>query len=423
MPHISFAYPQLFICLLLLPLAWRWLTNRRLAVSTILRLALAVLGLAIIAGPTISHRDPGTDIIILIDRSSSCADQAARVADELIPLIRSDSGEGDRLAILGFAEEVAVERGFAGDAGLAHQDDDPDGSALAAALEQAGRIRSPARRTAVLCISDGMYTGPDPARPQTVQAAASMPFWYRRVGGNAGLDAAALRIDVPAGATPRSAWLVHCHVYASAPCRAEYSLSRNNQVISSGPIDLKYGHNRFSIRDSADSGDYQIYTLTIAAPGDSKQENNAAAAMLAMDNPPKTLLAGAGGGIVASALTSAAIPVEQIRVERFPTDPALLAPYNLVVLENCRLSDMPAGGPEALAQAVESGLVSLLVTGGKNSFGAGGYHRSPLDPLLPVEMEIRSSTRRGALAVAIALDRSGAMGVAVGRNRTKMDLA
>ncbi|MFN7134760.1 MAG: VWA domain-containing protein, partial [Myxococcales bacterium] len=76
-----------------------------------------------------------------------------------------------------------------------------------------------------------------------------------------------------------------------------------------------------------------------------------------------------------------------------------------------------------LATSVEERGGGLLITGGPSSFGQGGYHRSPLDPLLPVSMELRPEQRRGSLAMVIAMDRSGSMAAPTADGRTKMALA
>ncbi|HET8797817.1 MAG TPA: vWA domain-containing protein, partial [Thermoanaerobaculia bacterium] len=57
------------------------------------------------------------------------------------------------------------------------------------------------------------------------------------------------------------------------------------------------------------------------------------------------------------------------------------------------------------------------------SFASGGYFRSPLEPLLPVSMELRREHRKLNMAIVIAMDRSGSMGMPAGGGRTKMDLA
>ena len=52
----------------------------------------------------------------------------------------------------------------------------------------------------------------------------------------------------------------------------------------------------------------------------------------------------------------------------------------------------------------------LVMFGGENSFGSGGYFESPIDGLLPVSMELKADHRKLAVAMAIVMDRSGSMG-------------
>ncbi len=65
----------------------------------------------------------------------------------------------------------------------------------------------------------------------------------------------------------------------------------------------------------------------------------------------------------------------------------------------------------------------LLMAGGKQSFGSGGYFESAVDDLLPVSMELRTEQRKLAVAMSIVLDRSGSMAASVGPNLEKIDLA
>ena len=76
-----------------------------------------------------------------------------------------------------------------------------------------------------------------------------------------------------------------------------------------------------------------------------------------------------------------------------------------------------------MAALVDTAGLGLLMTGGQRSFGPGGYFKSPLDPVLPISMELRQEHRKLSLAIAVALDRSGSMAMTVPGGRTKMDLA
>jgi hypothetical protein len=63
------------------------------------------------------------------------------------------------------------------------------------------------------------------------------------------------------------------------------------------------------------------------------------------------------------------------------------------------------------------------MTGGRRGFGSGGYHQSAVETVLPVTLEIRDEHRKTTAAIAVCLDRSGSMGMPVGRGLVKMDLA
>lgn len=426
MPTISFHYPQFLALLLLLPLVWRYLTAGKRHPSAWLRLALALAAILALARPRIGTTGPETDLIVIVDRSASCADASDRMLKELLPLVRGEEKPGDRTAVLAFGSGAIMERGFAGDtADVLPADDFEFGSDLAGALRLAGAARSPDRRTAVLCLSDGLYTGANPLSSDVLSDLGKTPFWYRRLGGGGGPDVAAGGIATPEEVEPRSAWVVRYSILASTPVETEYVLSRNGLVVARGKAQLRRGENHFFIRDTVDDQVVLEYRLETATAGDSVPENNSSRAVLKVRGAPRALVVahGAEDGLVSRALRAAAIPVDLVDPRDFPAEASLLEPYRLVVLENCRVSDFPGRGVAALAEAVKAGVCSLLVTGGNNAFGMGGYHRSPLDPLLPVEMELRTDVRRGSLAVAMALDRSGSMAVPTGDGRTKMDLA
>jgi uncharacterized membrane protein len=122
------------------------------------------------------------------------------------------------------------------------------------------------------------------------------------------------------------------------------------------------------------------------------------------------------------ALHAAAIPVRVAAPETVRLDAVGLSAYRAVVLENVAASRLGAG-LRTLAGFVQDLGGGLLVTGGQASFGTGGYFRSVLDPLLPVSMEMRQEHRKQAIALAIAMDRSGSMAAPAGAGITKMDLA
>ena len=64
----------------------------------------------------------------------------------------------------------------------------------------------------------------------------------------------------------------------------------------------------------------------------------------------------------------------------------------------------------------------LLVVGGSQSYGAGGYFRTPLERILPVEMRPPARLDLPHVALLFVLDKSGSMGAGP-EGGTKLDLA
>jgi Ca-activated chloride channel homolog len=64
----------------------------------------------------------------------------------------------------------------------------------------------------------------------------------------------------------------------------------------------------------------------------------------------------------------------------------------------------------------------VLVIGGSQSYGAGGYFRTPLERMLPVDMRPPARLEMPHVALLFVIDKSGSMG-AGGEGSTKLDLA
>src|SRR5205085_4571377 len=64
----------------------------------------------------------------------------------------------------------------------------------------------------------------------------------------------------------------------------------------------------------------------------------------------------------------------------------------------------------------------FALVGGENSFGVGGYFRTPVEQMLPVRMEHEDRLDTPSVALLVTLDRSGSMTAQVA-GQTKISLA
>jgi uncharacterized membrane protein len=109
------------------------------------------------------------------------------------------------------------------------------------------------------------------------------------------------------------------------------------------------------------------------------------------------------GKLLADSLAAEGITLETIDVRSFPTDAVALQSYDAVVLHNVPYG---MGGLDNIQDRMLASYVhdmggGLVMIGGKDSFGAGGWTGTKLEEVLPVNMEIPAQRQmpKGALVL------------------------
>ncbi|HEY3916027.1 MAG TPA: glutamine amidotransferase, partial [Verrucomicrobiae bacterium] len=87
--------------------------------------------------------------------------------------------------------------------------------------------------------------------------------------------------------------------------------------------------------------------------------------------------------------------------DRFPDTLAELQSYDAIFLSNISAGDLGLDSMRLLESAVRDFGVGLVCVGGDETYAAGGYRGTPLEAMLPVEMELSSKKvlPNGALAI------------------------
>jgi Mg-chelatase subunit ChlD len=414
--------------LLAVPLAaslWLWRFPSRLLLSlrvaTLLLVLLALCGLAVLV--------PGRagTVVVVADRSLSMPPDSEGAELEAIGLLQKSMADADRLGVVAFGRTAVVERPpqpgtfakFVHDVG-------GDASNLAEALETALALIPRDAPGRVFVISDGRWTGRDPAAAAALAAARGVAVDYRHEQRPTTGDLAIARLDAPSSVGPGEAFLITAWVQAPVGQEVSFELRRGAEVLAAGKRQVSSGLSRLTFRDRAAGPGTQAYSLTVTGAGDDPvPENNRARLLVGVQGPRPVLLVTADpdqSGL-ARLLRAGKVPVRAVPAEARSWSLEELSKYSAVLLENVPAERIGSRGMDTLAAWVRSAGGGLMMTGGRSSYGPGGYYHSPLEPVLPVSMELRKEHRKMTLAIVVALDRSGSMAMPVGGGRVKMDLA
>ena len=414
--------------LLLVPLAvawWAWpLPGRWLKALRVLIFLLVVLALAQLA---IKLPDRAGTVIVVADRSESMPANAAATEKEIIGLLHKSMGPRDQLGVISFGRDAAIEQspqrgefgGFTAQVGADH-------SRLNDALESALSLMPPDAGGRILVLSDGKWTGKNPASAAARAAGRGVAIDYRMLARPPAGDVAIQSLLAPPSVQPGQAFAMNVWVQSPADQEIRYQLRRGDEIIFAGTKNISAGRSRLMFRDRATTAGVNEYVVTIqGAKEDPVPENNSARALVGVEGARPILIvssAGENSGLV-KLLRAGAVEVVGKTPAQCSWSLEALSQYSAVLLENVPAGQIGMSGMETLAAWVEETGSGLAMTGGQKSYGPGGYFKSPLERVLPVSMEMRKEHRKLSVAVVVALDRSGSMSMPAGGGRIKMDLA
>jgi hypothetical protein len=422
---VTFEHPGWF--LLAIPLAaalWYWRLPSRLLTG--LRLAIFALVLLALCGAALRLPSRAGTVVVVADRSASMPADASQREAEAIGLLAESHGRHDRLAVVTFGRKAVVELAPGGGTfGGFTAEVDPHGSNLAAAVRRAVALVPEGAPGRLLVLSDGRHTGADPVPAAFRAAAREVAVDYRLLGRPSADDVAILHLDAPRTVTPEESFLIHAWVRSPVRQTVRYELARGKARIASGERAVASGVTRLTFRTQARGSGTADYTARVeAGRPDPVPENNRARVLVGVRGPrPLLLVTETPEGGLARLLAGGGLEVDARRPTDCDWSVAALSNYAGLLLENVPAGDIGETAMARLAAWVTETGSGLMLTGGKQAYGPGGYYKSPLEPVMPVSMELRKEHRKLALAIVVAMDRSGSMAMEASGGRTKMDLA
>ncbi|MCG3196403.1 MAG: hypothetical protein GHCLOJNM_00876 [bacterium] len=192
---------------------------------------------------------------------------------------------------------------------------------------------------------------------------------------------------------------------------AKLRLLLDEDLILEQPVRLQAGKNKFTVPSLKIPGrNFFRLEARVEAEADSTPENNRAGGYVNVEGVPAVLLVEgdlptdpAAGEEFVSQIQSEGISVRRIIPSELTPDQSQLMAYDSVVLSNVNASDLSQEAMEMLERGVFALGVGLVMVGGAQSFGAGGYRDTPVEKALPVSMEIkeRKIIPIGALALVL----------------------
>ena len=414
---LQFAAPEwLLLAPVIVFAAWRW---PELALMRPRRAALVALLLLVLVQPEIRRLGKGLDLWVLVDRSASAADAIEPRRAEMEGLIERAKGQDDRVFYVDFAKIAQL-----------RCDTDPIPEAqkqetrMALAIETTLARLDPERASRLLVLTDGASTEPLAGLGERLRNSET-PLDYRLLNAGETGDYRLADLILPARVQPGEPFLIEIAAEGNPDAVVPCDIERDGKKIGSADVEIKHGRGRLRLTDRLGRAGGAKYTARLRPAADARPGNNFLDRWIEVVGGPRILLVTKfPDDPLGPLLREQGFAVETI-VRPSDLHIGMLSGARGVILNNVPAYDLPGEFLAALDFYVRGQGGGLLMAGGKQSFGSGGYFQSAVDGLLPVSMELRSEHRKLAVAMAVVLDRSGSMGanVAGAAGVQKMDLA
>ncbi|HEY7162593.1 MAG TPA: VWA domain-containing protein, partial [Acidobacteriota bacterium] len=166
------------------------------------------------------------------------------------------------------------------------------------------------------------------------------------------------------------------------------------------------------------------YEIRLKPKEDYQAGNNTKEVWVAVQGPPRILLADSNPNDLkplSSALTNRGFQTNLTDAAGLPLSMQEMLQYQAIFLRNIAASNLQRQMP-MIKQYVHDFGGGFVMLGGRNSFGPGGFYKTPIEETLPVRMDLINKKYLADVAMVIVIDKSGSMSFAE-RGRQKIDLA
>ncbi len=413
-----------------------WRTSRaymppvRRHMSLGLRLAVVSLLILVLASPLVQLRANELAVGVLLDRSDSIGPSARGQEEQWLRGALAAKSPADRLGIITFAGDASVERPISTDPTVPElsTDDNLHGSRtdIAAAIRTGLAALPPDAARRLVLLSDGDENQEQADSAAALAAAAGVQLDVVPLDQTDGPEALVQGLDAPSQLRQGDSFNVTARVQSTVSQGATLHLLVDDRLVSSQQVQLDQGTSRFVLPMDPLPPGHHVLRLQLEASSDTLPQNNNAGAYVVVNGAPKILVVEGtqgDGQYLADALRSSGLDVDVAESKTAPFAPDQLRSYASVVLANVPASDLVGNEFDALKSYVQDYGGGLVVAGGENAFGPGGYARTPLEDMLPVSMDLRGRSVSASTALILVIDNSGSMGENVGGGTTKMELA
>ncbi|MBB5037230.1 VWA domain-containing protein [Prosthecobacter dejongeii] len=204
------------------------------------------------------------------------------------------------------------------------------------------------------------------------------------------------------------------HLESTLEAQGTLKLFENGIQVEQRPVTLKPGQplTETFTRTPATRDTFKYRAVLEGISADSIPANNSALTLVDVRGRLRLLYLDSEVGeatYLQQAMAKEGIELDLRQPGNIPSTLDQLSGYDGIILSDVPAHLLGEGAMNAMRDYVDKLGGGFLMLGGPNSFGLGGFYKTPIDDILPVRLKAPDEEEKQSAAVAIVMDRSGSM--------------
>jgi uncharacterized membrane protein len=368
------------------------------------------------------------NVVFLLDASESLSEDAHQRARQFVAEAVTARHADDRHGVVVFGADAAVAQPLGSHSGveLAEAKVDGRGTNIFQAIQLALAVLPPDQANRIVLLSDGRQNAGNALAVAGAAKSAGTEVHYVVAPLGFEQEVVAQELILPQEVKFGEPFYARVVAWSHRDTDGRVSLFRNGEFVGSQRVRLTAGKNVLSYRQALELDGVHVYQAAIEVPGDAIEQNNRAVGTVLVRGRPRVLIADRDrqhAQPLAAALRSQRIEVAVVDPAGLPKDQAGLQRYDGVILSDVSAVRLNRNQMTQIRNYVRDHGGGLIMVGGEESFGLGGYYKTPVEEALPVTMEVRQKVDIPNLSIVLSIDRSGSMSMSTSGKATPLDLA
>lgn len=415
----SFNHP---LVLLLVPLAAAYViyTSKRLSLlkksrrTLIIALRCIVLTLLIIciAGFGIKNVSNHTTDIFLVDGSDSTIKSKSAMEDFIRSAVKGKH-TSDKIGIINFGTNSVVEMNPSEKPTFSNMQTQINGNFtnIEQALKLASSMIPSGDKKRIILLSDGRENTGNSLKQARLLKQQNIILDVFPVENDISKEVQVKEIKLPETLHRNERFDVTVKLDSTVKTRAVIKLFADRELAFEKSIEVQTGENNFVFSDTAKKGGLITYTAVIEPVDDTLRENNKMSAFSTVEDVAHILVIQDKdeGASELVKILGKDVNVKVSKPENVPLTVDELQKFDASIISNVSAEKLNDKFLSSLEICIKDQGRGLLVTGGENSYAPGGYFKTPLEKILPVNMDIKPKEELPNLGLVLVIDKSGSM--------------